>query len=243
MEYFHSFVGATLVAPGPKTVLPPPPEFVRPQDGASKQDCEPMAARRCWAGWARPMPGSSRSTWATTSMPDSRCAPTSRPREAASCWSASPAADHHHRPAAASASLSRHPTKPTNPFPDPNPPTRSHTKNRWFWRCMLVRKRIIWRHAALSVAGAVPVVASQISAISATRGRSRRDTNRLPIGNGERVGKCLDEAGGILWIRAILVGVALGEVGAAGLEAGCEPQVLGDADPEIQGFARVGRQR
>ncbi|MBF0374118.1 MAG: hypothetical protein HQL39_11960 [Alphaproteobacteria bacterium] len=45
-EYFHSFVGATLVAPGHATVVPLPPEFVRPQDGAKKQDCEPNAARR-----------------------------------------------------------------------------------------------------------------------------------------------------------------------------------------------------
>jgi hypothetical protein len=45
-EYFHSFVGATLVAPTTKDVLPLPPEFVRPQDGALKQDCEPRAARR-----------------------------------------------------------------------------------------------------------------------------------------------------------------------------------------------------
>ncbi len=45
-EYFHSFVGATLVAPGHKTALPLPPEFVRPQDGHKKQDCEAMAARR-----------------------------------------------------------------------------------------------------------------------------------------------------------------------------------------------------
>lgn len=46
MEYFHSFVGATVVAPGHTTVVPLPPEFVRPQDGAKKQDCEPNAARR-----------------------------------------------------------------------------------------------------------------------------------------------------------------------------------------------------
>ncbi len=46
IEYFHSFVGATLVSPGQATVLPLPPEFVRPQDGAKKQDCEPNAARR-----------------------------------------------------------------------------------------------------------------------------------------------------------------------------------------------------
>jgi hypothetical protein len=45
-EYFHTFLGATLVAPGHKTVLPLPPEFVRPQDGAAKQDCETAAAKR-----------------------------------------------------------------------------------------------------------------------------------------------------------------------------------------------------
>jgi hypothetical protein len=45
-EYFHSFVGATLVAPGHATVLPLPPEFVRREDGAEKQDCETAAARR-----------------------------------------------------------------------------------------------------------------------------------------------------------------------------------------------------
>lgn len=60
-EYFHSFVGATLVAPGHTIVLPLPPEFVRPQDGAKKQDCEPLAARR-WLSrvgsayaWLRPV--------------------------------------------------------------------------------------------------------------------------------------------------------------------------------------------
>lgn len=60
IEYFHSFVGATLVAPGHATALPLPPEFVRPQDGAKNQDCEPLAARR-WLtrldptfAWAEP---------------------------------------------------------------------------------------------------------------------------------------------------------------------------------------------
>lgn len=60
-EYFHSFVGATLVAPGHAMVLPLPPEFVRPQDGAKKQDCESVAARRWLArvgpayAWLRPV--------------------------------------------------------------------------------------------------------------------------------------------------------------------------------------------
>ena len=45
-EYFHAFLGATLVAPGHQQVLPLPPEFIAPQDGAEKQDCERNAAKR-----------------------------------------------------------------------------------------------------------------------------------------------------------------------------------------------------
>jgi hypothetical protein len=45
-EYFHSFLGASIVAPGHKQVLPPPPEFIVPQDGAEKQDRERDAAKR-----------------------------------------------------------------------------------------------------------------------------------------------------------------------------------------------------
>ena len=45
-EYFHSFLGATIVAPGHQQVLPLPPEFIVPQDGAGKQDCERNAAKR-----------------------------------------------------------------------------------------------------------------------------------------------------------------------------------------------------
>lgn len=45
-EYFHSFLGASLVAPGHKKVLPLPPEFVASQDGGEKQDCERNAAKR-----------------------------------------------------------------------------------------------------------------------------------------------------------------------------------------------------
>ena len=45
-EYFHAFLGASIVAPGHKHVLPLPPEFVAPQDGAEKQDCERNAAKR-----------------------------------------------------------------------------------------------------------------------------------------------------------------------------------------------------
>jgi len=45
-EYFHTFLGASLLAPGHKQVLPLPPEFIVPRDGAEKQDCERNAAKR-----------------------------------------------------------------------------------------------------------------------------------------------------------------------------------------------------
>ncbi|HEV2320755.1 MAG TPA: ISNCY family transposase, partial [Gammaproteobacteria bacterium] len=45
-EYFHTMLSATVVAPGHNHVLPLQPEFVTPQDGAAKQDCESRAARR-----------------------------------------------------------------------------------------------------------------------------------------------------------------------------------------------------
>jgi hypothetical protein len=45
-EYFHSFLGASLVAPGHQRVMPLPAEFIAPQHGAQKQDCERDAAKR-----------------------------------------------------------------------------------------------------------------------------------------------------------------------------------------------------
>lgn len=45
-EYFHSMLGATLVAPGHDKVIPLQPEFIIPQDGQDKQDCENAAAKR-----------------------------------------------------------------------------------------------------------------------------------------------------------------------------------------------------
>jgi hypothetical protein len=45
-EYFHAMLGASLVAPGHQQVVPLPPEFIVPQDGAEKQDCENRAAHR-----------------------------------------------------------------------------------------------------------------------------------------------------------------------------------------------------
>ena len=45
-EYFHTLLAATIVAPGHNRVVPLEPEFVVPQDGHDKQDCESRAARR-----------------------------------------------------------------------------------------------------------------------------------------------------------------------------------------------------
>jgi hypothetical protein len=45
-EYYHAMLAATLVAPGHDKVVPLEPEFIVPQDGAEKQDCENQAAKR-----------------------------------------------------------------------------------------------------------------------------------------------------------------------------------------------------
>lgn len=52
-EYFHAMLGATLVAPGHNHVVPLQPEFITPQDGADKQDCENRAAHRWLATHGR----------------------------------------------------------------------------------------------------------------------------------------------------------------------------------------------
>jgi hypothetical protein len=45
-EHFHQMLSAALVAPGHDRALPLEPEFIAPQDGAEKQDCEARAAHR-----------------------------------------------------------------------------------------------------------------------------------------------------------------------------------------------------
>ncbi|MCY3769374.1 MAG: transposase [Gammaproteobacteria bacterium] len=45
-EYFHQMLAATVVAPGQAQTGPLPPEFIAPQDGHLKQDCEREAAKR-----------------------------------------------------------------------------------------------------------------------------------------------------------------------------------------------------
>lgn len=46
MRYFHSVVTPVMVCPGQAQVIPLVPEFVVPQDGHDKQDCENAAAKR-----------------------------------------------------------------------------------------------------------------------------------------------------------------------------------------------------
>ncbi len=46
VENFHTMVSATVVAPGESRVIPLQPEFVSPQDGHDKQDCENAAVKR-----------------------------------------------------------------------------------------------------------------------------------------------------------------------------------------------------
>ncbi len=46
VEYHHNMVTAALVAPGHARAIPLAPEFVVPQDGGEKQDCESRATRR-----------------------------------------------------------------------------------------------------------------------------------------------------------------------------------------------------
>jgi hypothetical protein len=52
-EYFHTMLAASLVAPGHDKVIPLEPEFIVPQDGAEKQDCENAAAKRWLAAHGR----------------------------------------------------------------------------------------------------------------------------------------------------------------------------------------------
>ena len=46
IEYFHGMLAATIVAPGHNRAIPLEPEFITPQDGHDKQDCESRAVRR-----------------------------------------------------------------------------------------------------------------------------------------------------------------------------------------------------
>ena len=63
--YRHIAVTPTLVAPGQASVVPLPPEFVQPQDGAEKQDCELNASQRWLAAW-----GARYAPWRATLLGD-----------------------------------------------------------------------------------------------------------------------------------------------------------------------------
>jgi hypothetical protein len=51
VTYCHTALTPVLVKPGVDKVIPLAPEFVRPQDGAEKQDCELNAAKRWLTEW------------------------------------------------------------------------------------------------------------------------------------------------------------------------------------------------
>ena len=52
-ERYHAMLAGTVVAPGHAIALPLMPEFIAPQDGAEKQDCERNAAKRWLAAHAQ----------------------------------------------------------------------------------------------------------------------------------------------------------------------------------------------
>jgi hypothetical protein len=52
-ENYHAMLAGTVVAPGHAMALPMMPEFIAPQDGAEKQDCERNAAKRWLAAHAK----------------------------------------------------------------------------------------------------------------------------------------------------------------------------------------------
>src|SRR3954467_2857114 len=52
-ENYHGMLAGTVVAPGHAMALPMMPEFIAPQDGAEKQDCERNAAKRWLAAHAK----------------------------------------------------------------------------------------------------------------------------------------------------------------------------------------------
>lgn len=63
--YRHIAVTPVIVAPGQSNVIPLPPEFVQPQDGEAKQDCEIAAGKRWLTRW-----GAQYSDWGVTLLGD-----------------------------------------------------------------------------------------------------------------------------------------------------------------------------
>ena len=54
ITYFHSAITPVFVTPGKNQVISLPPEFITPQDGTTKQDCENAAAKR-WLNQYAPL--------------------------------------------------------------------------------------------------------------------------------------------------------------------------------------------
>ena len=54
-SYSHAALMAAVVKPGCAQVIPLAPEFIVPQDGHKKQDCEPVAAKRWISSVAEPL--------------------------------------------------------------------------------------------------------------------------------------------------------------------------------------------
>jgi hypothetical protein len=64
-HYYHAVVTPMLMAPGQQQVVPLPPEFIVPQDGHDKQDCELAAAGRWLQDW-----GPRYAAWGATLLGD-----------------------------------------------------------------------------------------------------------------------------------------------------------------------------
>ena len=52
ITHYHSAITPVIVAPRQSQVMPLPPEFIKPQDGYDKQDCEIAAGKRWLKNWS-----------------------------------------------------------------------------------------------------------------------------------------------------------------------------------------------
>ncbi len=59
VTYHHQAILPVIVSPDQKSVISLPPEFITPQDGSEKQDCEQNAAKRWIASHASWFEGAS----------------------------------------------------------------------------------------------------------------------------------------------------------------------------------------
>ena len=73
-HFYHSAITPVLVKPGSTQVLTLPPEFIVPQDGHEKQDCERTAVKRWLTQHHQHLLKIRSHTWGMTCMPTSPCA-------------------------------------------------------------------------------------------------------------------------------------------------------------------------